>query len=554
MNISRHLTILCLLNTCLQPVILSNIEFSDDERFDDISHISTTRDIDLDSLFEDIPEDLGTKSTSTPCDILKTLYEFDVHKILADDLYTVTYPLASRNILKNALLQQPIPQHSACNLSFFYEQSTNLFPWCNGIDGYINLLKTEQLRKLENEIIKEMSIDIPKTLSLFKGSWAEERRIGIYAGFWKTLWRSFIGGLEIPLYVVERNYNLLPEDQQAIKENFAEIATGLGYGPNTGTQKEVEQAAIKYLAESRLGIGDTRLTLAWHALNTDRIKLALGLQAIIPTASTFTTSIIGSDFKAVLRRRTIDIEKFASSLTAPPEEGEKTSNQDDIFSEAQDLLLQSANQAGALILATDLGEEQRFQLGFLVQPSIRIDQNVALIASCTINWQLPKHTSRFILEQQNPNDFDDSNFDPDGKSEEECRRAVDFLSARATNWVFPQKYCVHLNDLIEAHIMAGALFTFTDTWSVTLGYDYWTKDRESLTSIRQTCVNVDLHTIKSSLALKPTASQHTVFTKIHYTKFKELYDISVNFGANFFVVSKNTSDTYTGFINVEWNF
>jgi|GEM_PF-1897686 len=543
MRISYYLIIFFTLSITSQIYSFDNLDDTDDPTAEE----SSTRDFDLDE-FDEVPDTTITRQAANPCEILNTLYDFKAYKVLENDLYAYTRPLVSRNILKNPVLQNFVPKTSQFNFSIFYEQATNLFSCCNGIEGYINLLDPTFLREIDLEIAEDNGLDIPKLLGLFKNAWAEQRRVGFYFGFWKYI-KSFCFGLEIPLYLVERNFNLPPEDQQAIKENIAEATANLGFGCNANADQDQEEAYRKYALETRFGIGDTRLTIGWNAVDTDRFRLVLGPKIIFPTAATLTSGFIGADFKKALCRCYTDVESFVQRL----DDGDESAAQ-----EGTAIGLQSINQLGALVLTTDLGEDKRFQTAFCIQPEVRIDKQVSLLASLNINWQIPKQVTRYILEQQNSDDFIDSNFNPDdfpeeGK-EEHCRQTLSFLSRRWQNWLFPCDYRVKMKGQLESQFTAGALFQFTDNWSSLLGYDYWRKEKECVSSVYHKCNPVNLSCIKLSRALAPTVSQHKLFLKLHYIKLKESHSFTFSFGADFPLISNGTSDTYTGFVNFEWDF
>jgi len=478
-------------------------------------------------------------------DVLNLLFtQTHANAILKNDLYCYTFPLATRNIITYPSLLSFTPRQSYIGFNIFYQKTTNMFPWCSNIEGYIALFNPTLMREIDLEIAHENNIDIPKTISLFKNARVEQQRIGFLFNIWKKFYWLNIG-LELPFYFIEKNYNLPEEDIQEIES--ADVF-------ESSENEKTEKAAIyKYVLETRIGLGDARLSLGLDLINKDRYHFVLGTKITFPTAATLKSGFIGSDFKRIIQRCYLDIETFIENIIS-----DNQNNKDQAINNAKSFGIQAVNQLGALLLSTKLGEDKRFQIGIYAEPTFRVDEQITLLGSFRANWIEPRIVSRFILEQVNCSDFDDANFDPDEfpPSEKEVlsHNALVFLSNRLRNWLFPCCYHIKLKTQQEFQATVAARLNFTDNWKLLIGYDYWHKQQEYARVVRLNGKQTNLNCIKLNRALLPKLSQHKIFTKIEYTKFKKSHNFVFTFGADLPLLSKNIGDDYTGFIKFEWTF
>jgi len=505
--------------------------------------------IDLDdidqSLLDAAAQNTGTTREGEASDVLDLLFEqAHANKILKNDLYRYTFPLATRNIITYPSLLSFTPRRSNVGFNIFYQQTTNMFPWCNNIEGYVALFEPTFMREIDLEIARENNVDIPKMLKLFKNARVEQRRVGFLFDLWKKFdWFNI--GLEFPFYAVEKNYNLPIEDIQEIESSDVF---------ESSENEKTEKAAIyRYVLETRIGLGSTRLTLGFDLANKDRFRMVVGTKLTFPTSATLKSGFIGSDFKRIVQRCYLDLETFIEDITSSSQ-----SDKDQALNNAKAFGVQSVNQMSALLLATKLGEDKRFQIGFYVEPTIRVDEQLTLFASFRANWMEPKTVSRFILEHVNCSDFDDANFDtnlfPTSQKEQMSHDAIVFLNNRARNWLFPCCYNVKLKNQRELQLTTAALFRFTDNWNLVIGYDYWHKQQECARIVKLGGKPANLNCIKLDRALLPNLSQQKIFTKVEYTKFKESHNFVFTFGGDLPLLSKNIGDDYTCFVKFEWSF
>jgi len=108
----------------------------------------------------------------------------------------------------------------------------------------------------------------------------QERRGGFMLGVAHANGR-FNLEFKTPLYYLERNFFVTPEEQE-ILESF--------FGPSDPEQQ-------KHFISDRVGFGDTRLTIGFFAVEDDRLQLNVGGEATIPTQIAFKKGLLGSHFK-----------------------------------------------------------------------------------------------------------------------------------------------------------------------------------------------------------------------------------------------------------------
>lgn len=540
--------VLCFLLLCNNITINADQDFLDMEN-EPVS-INTPYELSIEDIDQTILEaavqNPGTTRQQEAKTVLDILFnEVHINAVLKNDLYYYTYPLGTRNILTYPSLFGFTPAKPHFAFNFFYQQTTNMFPWCNNIEGYMALFNPTLMQDIDLEIAREKNIDIPKTIGLFKNARVEQRRVGFLFDIWaKFSWFNI--GFELPFYAVARNYNLPLEDIQNIES--ADVF-------EQSDDNKVEKSAIyPYVLETRIGLGDARVSLGFDVINKDRYRVVLGTKLTFPSAVTFASGFIGSDFKKIVQRCYLDLESTVNAfISSTSTEADKLQAKDNIVNFG----VKTVNQMGAILLATQLGD-QRFQFALYLEPTIRINDKVTLLGSFRANWMIPQTTSRFIMEAVDQSLFADANFDtslfPPDQCEQMSYEALCFLSNRLRNMFFPCGYRVKLKTQREFQATMGASFQFTDNWNFLLGYDYWHKQQEFPRGVTQNGASVNVGCIQLCKALVPRLSQQKIFTKIEYAKFKESHNFVFTFGADLPLLSNGIGDDYTGFIRFEWIF
>ncbi len=472
----------------------------------------------------------------TPSSILQTLYStVHINKLLENDLYAYTAPFNTREIFTYPSLFSWTPYQSQVGLHMFYQQSTNLFPTCCGIQDFLNLFNQDFLQTLNDiEILKSLGVCVPDAIHLFNNARVEQRRVGFLFDAYKQ-WCSCGFGVELPLYAIARNYNLPLEDRHEIESQLTPLEN----------EKTEDAEWYKYALETRFGLGDLRLTLAYDVYRADNFNLAVGTKITLPTATTFASGFFrGSDFKKRVCRGSFD-------LTETMEQAEAGNSQ--AIETFRTLGLQWVNQMGAMLLATDLGNEHRCQLGIYAEPTIRLTNQISAVACARVNWIMPKTVCRFFKETVNPADFADDLFNPEkfppAEKEERSEAALLFLQNRLINVLFPCQYRAHLKSQLEMQATIGPWIQFTDAWGIFVGYDFWHTTADHFSAIYN-----GGQSVQSACALRPSATQHKMVIKGTYTQPSDRHTMVLTLGADISMVSHGIGQDFTGVIALEWNF
>lgn len=508
-------------------------------------HISTLKSDIFEIEFPDLNAPSIITRVQSACDDLDVLYTLThLNRILKNDLYCYTYPLGHRNILTYPSLYTFTPTNSRFNWNFFYQEMPNVFPFCNGVAGYINLFTQDYLQDVNVEIAQQYGVDVPETVALFKNIRIEQHNVGFMLDYWKRI-KQFSFGLQLPFYVAERNYNFPIEDIQEIRIAIAQLMNP--FCTISDTPALSESAIYPYVVETRLGLGDLRASFAWHVLEKDRGRLILGTKLTFPSEVTFSSGFIGSDFNKKLERPSLNLQTLVEQFTGTEATKKEAVDQLKIFG------LATANQLSATLLTTQLGDEQRMQLAMYAEPTINIDDYVSIIASMRANWLLAKRVPRFIKEVINSSDFDDVYFEHEHLTDAQCAAALALLSDRLQAVMMPQRYTVGLAPQLELQLTAGTHIKFTDNWRFFIAYDYWHKKAERAQFVHGCqCVPVDQRLLQTSTALVPEQTQSKILLTADYTRFRASHNFTFTFGADVPLTSNNIANDFTGFLRFEW--
>lgn len=483
----------------------------------------------------------------TPIDILGFLHGINVIPTFAYNIYNYTYPIVQREIFTAPSLMQYTPRHSIFGCNFFYQETPNIFACCDGLTCYLNVFNANLLRAIDLQIAREATnVSIPDLVNLGTNTRVEQRRVGFLLDAFKTHKRFSIG-IELPVFAVERNYNLPPEDIHAIRSYYAIPAS------DDPDAQVPESAFHKYVVDTRLGIGDLRLTLGGFLVKKDRMDLAFGVKITAPTAAPFTTALIGSNFAKMVCPQYLDILQL---LTNYPPSGQMSPEK---IKEVQEIAAQYAQNAlyqlNAITLATDLGCQQRWQAGFYLEPYLRLTDQVHLSSCFRVNWFGQKAVKRYVVDYPYSNEFNNDNFNPDGKTNEQATDLINLLSARLEDMIFPPAFSVNLGTQLEAQATIGPWIHFNDTWSMYIGYDYWYKKSENALKTYK-CQPRPYRPCSYGInnALVPTLVENRLTLKGSYKKYKDNHNLIFDFGGDFPLICHNVGPTFTSFIKVTWEF
>lgn len=479
-----------------------------------------------------------TDYTRTPQEDLEFLIgTLHLNRILSHDLYLQCAPLNDRDIATFAGLLDWTSQTNTSRVSLFFNVCPNMFCSCQDILSYLAIGDPELLHDLYLEILQTQGLNIPATLNLFQNARVEQRRAGIMFEFQKRLWHANLG-FQVPLYYLERNYNMPEQDIEAIKS--ADISE------HNDTEKSQEKAYHKKAVDDRVGVGNLHCSFAWHALDIDRCTCNMGVKVTLPTAFAFKTGMLGSNFAKKAHAGSIDLEKVTAQIRGTSESGKSQAVQS-LTDYAEDAI----NWMGSALLATDLGREKRFEIGLFFEPTLYLHDRLWLQASARTSWLTPRCVRRLVKEVIDQATLTNSFFEPYDVGTTEKFLV---LQNRLNQVVFPPRYRTRAHWQFEGQFTLVGTFVINDNWACTLGYDYWHRNADKLTNFVFCQGHKSTHNMRYDCAKRGEASHNSILAQIQYSQIRYTKDFVMKIGADLPISASGMGTYYTGFVRCEWNF
>lgn len=484
-----------------------------DDAFDDafIDQLSDTIVADMDTTVR-APE----ASIFTPTEVLNFLALFFVNELIFINPYCKTYTPQSRNVLDIPIIAPFCPHDSRIRFNFFYNQTHNVFltPTCG---GYLNLKEyIPVLSKVLAQIPIPLNINFARIIESANQIFVEERRAGGLLQWWQRT-GSWIFGAQMPLFYSERNFNLPFDTQEVLKQDF---------DPNESSKNQ-EQFYRKHVIFDQIGIGDLRLTLAQHPLETDMARFCWGMDCTIPTDTAFSIGLLGSNLATSYTPITPDYTKLIELAII-------FNDIPAITAFAKKFAINAGDQLGAILLNNSLGYERQWSLGLFAQPEFTIAQGFNLVIRGRAATILGRNVQRFFTQIKNPADFSAAAmgqppFPP--LTPEQAQAELTLLEVQTMYNFFPFKTKAHLNSRFMGEVTVMPVWEFTDNWTLITGYDFWYLSADKLTSVSRTCLQ-STYPLDIAAAQRPRAIQDKIFFSIQYTSYRPHHDIIFNLGGD----------------------
>lgn len=473
--------------------IYSDEDITELENFFDPGHIWSDEDeaiyIDMLSKTCTIEPESVVSLLTTPPILLQDL-------LLNQNLYKRTNPLNTR-----PLQDLPALHFIALNycfgenefgVSLFYNQMRKAFlsKCSSDITSYLALGDASFIQKLDELVrsLQQSKFDAPLILSLFNNIQLEERRVG---GLFEYQRRSgcIDWRFQIPLYYIEHNFYLTPQEQRAIADEPLFQTTG----------EPVDDFIHMHIVNDLLGVGDLRFQARWHIKETDSVFLALSAEFTFPTSIIFKNGLVGSKFQKKPEQPNLDIY----SLVCTAEEN-SASAIDELIEFGTDALDRIARIAGA----TTLGGEH-VGVGPVLETRFWANHSLNWYNKFRLHYLLPSTAIRFFRVTKNANDFDRDYDNADLATEN-----LDFLSEQLVNTLFPPAVFTRVSPGTIIEFTTAAHFDCNHIHAE-LGYDFWYQGAEmiSLADPRNTPTQYD-----QTIGEKFSAKQHKVFGKVFWDK------------------------------------
>jgi hypothetical protein len=262
----------------------------------------------------------------------------------------------------------------------------------------------------------------------------------------------------------------------------------------------------------RFGLGDTRLKVGYKLFNSDKIKLALGVNGILPTSRFFR-----KDPSTVIKTKAGD--------------------------KRQQLLDDLLDVNRYLMIEPRLGTGH-WGLGLFA------DTRIALIKDTLDIWGRVSYDHLF--------DGKENRFMPSNKKLQ-VRDLSNLLASDTVPSDFP--IADAFPQLVNATVSPGDIFNttvgldykFCKNWKIGVGYDFYMQQAEKIRRISAD-PNVDTSLLAIDDAIASRVIQHKIFGDIGYTKKGRSIDLNFSVGGDMTVARQNVARDWTVFAKVGIKF
>ena len=495
-----------------------------------------------------------------PQDVAAPLIIVGIQNLLEKPLFCHTNSLNTRNLVDFSIfLPQKVGTYcydSTFGAQLFWNKTSrmNFTGSSDSLCSYLSIFGDNALELIQDSVdeIKEFfpdfAIEPINILILFQNMTVEERKLGFMFHFEQQIKRFNFMAIA-PIYYVERNFFLTPQEQDAIESELGVLET------------ESQMAfAERHLISDKLGLGDTRLTFDVDLTSNPEcpincLGMRIGLLATLPTASAFKKGLKGTYFRKDVPRPTFS---FASLFDA--------SNIEATTAVMQQFLFQALDHLSANLLDPQLGNGGHLGIGGLMRSvtPLRVfikrpwAHDIYFKSYLSLEYLCAAKEQRFYVEPTPMPEFTALGLNrPTAVILENiatdplyAQAVVDFLDVQFVDYLFPFVFDTKVNP--------GVVFRWTSRiyyegmlWGFYIGSDLWLQGKEKLHHIKKGTVPpaVDL-----GKATRPVAYQSKVLGSVFYTKKTPCHDWIFGLSFDNTVMNSGIGNDFTISLNIEANF
>lgn len=496
-----------------------------------------------DGFYPVYPEDAGSAfqppapAMVTPQNTIDALLTFKILDIAQLGLYRTTALTAKRDVDDLPALFTTTPLISSYQLNTFFNYTPKMLFSRNGdsIDDLTTLSEFgDFIRGLDQSLLP--ADNLPQYLAVLTNGFAEERRVGfLYQSFYRTA-NDFMIGFRLPLYYLERNWNLNMAAQKELKE----MASAAGGEASTSSQS----AYYPLVVNDAFGFGDARFIAGYIAHESDKLKTCVGLDITAPTGFALKRGLIGSDMSNSYTPQILDLQEIVSAALSNP------INTTYLTAVGNDFGQNAIKQLGAIGLAAFMGMEQDPALGLFIDQHIDGWRGVRFFGRVRGAAYFPRTKPWFYNYIKNPADFVPADYEHDESPLSVLQ--LNFIQRQLLSNYFPLRYDTHFKTRYMLHALGGINFDIANNWEFFLGYDYWTLSGDRVSRLYyndQADCPLDI-----ARALRPASMQQKLFGGLTYTSFRQFYDIDASLTFDQTIASHMVGKDTTINIQVAWFF
>lgn len=434
----------------------------------------------------------------------------DADQILRNDLYLYTHPFNQRSLLDmpqyyfaayRDWLRLP-SQPWQMTFQFFYNQTHGQFftQTSDIINSYLAISNPNFTQGL-NEL--SFDINLLRVFEILGGAQVYQYRVGVMMDYqyltnhWWIQWR-------IPVEYMVRHFNLTQLEQDDLR-----IALAQSEDPQSETD-----FARRHLIADRAGLGDLRLDIGYKFVDDHMCTVYSGLEATLPFAWAFKKGPYGNHFKKNAPIPQLDLINLLNLATSDLGQAQYIGTE---------FLLASLDRLSRILLETGLGNNGHVGVGWFCLSDMQVSSKLHFKTRGAIEYLIPAVERRFYIEKKDLAEFDAIAQDPLAN----CEQSLRFLEKQLINTLFPQGYNTRIWPGLLVKITTALAADMGERSKLTLGYDLWYQQRESLGSIHALAQQVKR--LRKSLARTPQAFQSKFFAGWSYAMHGGRFDWSLAF-------------------------
>ncbi len=500
---------------------------------------------------------------ATTATIAELLIDVGAVTILKQEIFCHTNPLNTRQLLDLPIFWQPRKLTPYCwtlGTHAFYNQTERGYFTANSssICSYLAINSPELLASLEptaQKFLSDFSMSPIEVLPLFKNMTVQERRTGlmIHGDYQcKTAFFSFL----MPIYYLENNFFLTENEVEEVEKVLGQAS-----------KDDTAAFAKKHMISDQIGLGDIRVYVNFPVMSYPHFNLRFGFFSTLPTAFAFDRGLLGSYFKRQCTRPDFNFTELFN-LTNSANKNDK--NQ--AMALAEGFVLGGLNNLAAMLLQSELGNDQHPTLGLCLHPTTALSkfihrpwaESVFFKSNVTLEYLFPAKEFRSFVEtaSQNRKDFDALNLNDNpadivarAKADPDyAQNVVNFLQGKFIDQLYPFAF--------QSKVHPGFIFHWSSTafiesvrWGGLFGTDNWVQTAETLSNI---CVIRSLDgrpiNIDVKKAIRPLAYQLKLVGSAFYKITRPAVNWVISLQVDDTVASTGIGKDFSLSLNFEANF
>ena len=521
-----------------------------------------------------------------PADVVQLLVgTFNAPCLLENNFYIYTYPLNKKSIIDVPAFfpYRDYSRKSTFGMSLFLNQTWRMFftQDCDGIQSYLAICSPNLLQRISQcvecakAVYPNFNINPMVIFPLFRNIAVQDRQLGMMLHGDKQFKQLHLH-VHVPVLYQQRNYYMTQDERDCIENAFNEVLAPVSEQDEShvhagqcatagcsddqhyvGTHKDADnpidmEFVQNHLIGDKFGIGDTRIHLDWDLIKRHYYSLALGLVATVPTAFAFKKGLLGASFEDTCAPKDFSI----SNLVELAQNG----NAYAATAIGQAFALGALDQVSQNLLDTGLGYGKHLGLGVSYNTMGRLSyiikrpwaHHIKMRSRMILQYYFPAHEIRSFVENKNPADYSEDNFDLDRVATDPAyaQNRLDFINEKLIQEFYPFKLRTLVCPNIIFQSTSGYYFE-ANRWKLQLVTDFWAKMQESFGTI---CIPPGTPPLEIWAAKRPSAYQSRIGGLVAYSMPGVSSSWTISFYGDKTYWSKGIGKDFNVVFNVECNF